>query len=179
MIHKHMIYKAIWSAIPLLFIAGAAQADLSAGMSVVRAPVSADKEGTIGGTSNGWRVHGTYMFHKNFGIEGGFSKFGSPSDKSVPSNMHVDTEAYDVYAVAYYPMGNDGALIAKVGYVSWNTESEVNDTNETHNKSDNLALSLGGQYEITERFALRAEMEWFDSAISGELKYSLGGVVRF
>ena len=178
--HNYLISKAILGVLSLL-CAGAAIADgFSAGIAAVRAPVSAEASGTpIAGDSDGWRVHGAYMFNKNFGVEAGMSKFGSPNDNSLPSNMHVDTESYDVYAVGVYPMGNDGALIAKVGYVAWNTETEVNDSNETHSTSSDLALSFGGQYDITERFALRAELEWFDSAISGELKYSLGGIVRF
>ena len=101
MLYKHMISKAILGSIPLLFVAGAVQAEgFSAGLSAVRAPVSANETNTIGGTASGWRVHGSYMFNKYFGVEGGFSKFGSPNDNSIPSNMHVDTEAYDVYAVA-------------------------------------------------------------------------------
>ena len=70
-------------------------------------------------------------------------------------------------------------MIAKAGYVSSNTETEVNDTNETNQTNTDLALSFGGQYDMTEQFAIRAEMEWFDSALSGELKYTLGGVIRF
>lgn len=164
----------------LLLAAPAVYADFSAGLSTVRAPITANDLGTIGGNADGWRAHVSYMFTRNFGIEGGLSKYGSPDDQSVPSNMHVDTEAFDVYAVAYYPMGNnDSGIYAKVGYVSMDSESEVNDTNETHHKEDTLGLSFGGEYFITERVGIRAELEWFDSAISGEMKYSLGGVIRF
>ena len=179
--YNYLISKAMLGVLSLLFAASAANADgFSVGVAAVSAPVSLEESGTsIDGSSSGWRVHGSYMFNKNFGIEGGLSKYGSPNDSSMPSNMHVDTESYDVYAVAVYPMGNDAALIAKAGFIAWDTETEVSDTNEAHQTSTDLALSLGGQYDITERFAIRAEMEWFDSAISGELKYSLGGVIRF
>jgi hypothetical protein len=179
--HKDLISRAILGALSLFFAANVATADgFSAGLSAVRAPINLEDAGTdIGGDAAGWRIHGTYMFNTYFGVEGGLSKFGTPSSNSIPSNMHVDTESYDVYAVAYYPLGNDGGLIAKAGYVAWDTETEVNDTNETHQTNTDLALSFGGKYDITERFALRAELEWFDSAISGELKYSLGGVVKF
>lgn len=179
--HNDLISKVMLGALSLFFAASVASADgFSAGLSAVHAPISVDEAGTdAGGGSDGWRIHGQYMFNTNFGIEGGLSKFGTPKDKSIPSNMHVDTEAYDVYAVAVYPMGNDAALVAKAGFINWNTETEVMDTNEAHQTSTDLALSFGGQYDITEQFAIRAELEWFDSAISGELKYSLGGVVRF
>ena len=181
MTHNNLILKAMLGVLSLLFAASAANADgFSAGVSAVRAPVSLEESGTlVDGDSSGWRVHGTYMFSKYFGVEGGLSKFGSPNDKSLPSNMHVETESYDVYAVVAYPMGDVASLIAKAGYVSSNTETEVNDTNETTQTNSDLALSFGGQYDMTEQFAIRAEMEWFDSALSGELKYTLGGVIRF
>ena len=179
--HNYLISKIMLGVFSLLFAAGAANADgFSAGVSATRAPVNLEESGTVvDGDSSGWRVHGKYMFNKTFGIEGGLSKFGSPNDKSLPADMHVDTQAIDVYVVAAYPVGNDSVVYAKVGYIAWNSETEVADTNESHSRSTDLALSLGGEYDITERFGVRAELEWFDSAIKGELKYSLGGVVRF
>ena len=179
--HNYLISKVMLGVLSLLFAATTANADgFSVGVAAVSTPVNIEESGTtIAGDSTGWRLHGTYMINKNFGIEGGMSKFGSPNDKSLPSNMHVETESYDVYAVAAYPMGDDASLIAKAGYVASNTETEVNDTNEAHQKNTDLALSFGGQYDMTEQFAIRAEMEWFESALSGELKYSLGGVIRF
>lgn len=179
--HNYLISKVMLGILSLLFAASTVFAEgFSAGLAAVHAPISVEAAGTdAGGGSDGWRVHAQYMFTKHFGIEGGLSKYETPKDDTIPSNMHVDTEAYDVYAVAAYPMGEHIGLIAKAGFVSWNTETEVMDTNESHQTSIDLALSFGGQYDITEQFALRAELEWFDSALSGELKYSLGGVVRF
>jgi len=179
--HNYLIVKAMLGVLSLLFAATAANADgFSAGVSAVRVPVNLEDAGTtIAGDSTGWRLYGSYMINKNFGIEAGMSKLGSPNDKSLPSNMHVDTESYDVYAVVAYPMGDDASLIAKAGYVASNTETEVNDTNETNQTNTDLALSFGGQYDMTEQFSIRAEAEWFDSALSGELKYTLGGVIRF
>ncbi|NIL95477.1 MAG: hypothetical protein GTO71_13830, partial [Woeseiaceae bacterium] len=54
---------------PLLFVAGAANADgFSVGMSAVNAPISVEEAGIgAGGDSNGWRAHVQYMFNKNFG----------------------------------------------------------------------------------------------------------------
>lgn len=179
---NYLILRTITGALSLLFAANAANADgFAVGVSATRAPVSIDDAGTtIAGDADGWRVFGSYMFNRNFGIEGGMSKFGSPNDKSLPADMHVDTESYDLYAVAVYPIGNnDAKLIAKVGYASWNTETEVNDENEAHYKSTDLALSFGGQYDFSERLGIRGEAEWFDSFESGDLKYSLSAVFRF
>ena len=118
--------------LPLLVAASVANADgFSLGLSAARAPINLDDAGTtFGGDADGYRVFGSYMFTRNFGVEGGLSKYGTPDDTSVPADLHMDTEAYDLYAVAAYPLSNNFDLIAKVGYVSWNTETEVNDTNE-------------------------------------------------
>lgn len=178
--HNYLISKAMLGLAAVTFAAVANAGEFSAGLSAVHAPVSVEEAGTdAGGGADGWRVHGQYMMNENWGIEGGLSKYSTPDDDSIPSNMHVDTEAYDVYAVYAYPVGDRAGLVAKAGVIAWNTETEVNDTNESHQTSTDLALSFGGRYDITDTFSLRAELEWFDSAISGELKYSLGGVVRF
>lgn len=183
---KILKLKSIFGVLPLLLAATAANAEvlsmkgLSLGLSATRAPISFEDAGTtFGGNSDGWRVFGSYMFTRNLGVEGGMSKYGTPNDSSIPSNMHVDTESWDIYAVGAWPLSNNFDVIGKVGYVSWNTETEVNDTNETHYKSDDLALSLGGEYDLSKNFAVRGELEWFDSAVSGDLKYSLSAVVGF
>ena len=178
---KSLISKAVFGVLTFLFGTSIAIADgFSVGVSATRAPIGVQESDTsIDGEASGLRLFGSYMFNKNFGIEAGLSKYGSPNDKSLPSDMHVDTESYDVYAVFAYPLSDSAGLIAKAGFASWNTETEVNDTNEAHFKSTDLALSFGGQYEINETFAVRGEMEWFDSIASGELKYSLSGVIRF
>ena len=180
---KKIMLNAVLGGLTLLFAASLAIAGegFSIGASAARATVSVKDAGIdIDGDSTGWRVFGTYMFNKNFGIEGGVSSFGKPNDNSLPSNMQVETESYDLYAVAAYPVSEDAGFIAKLGFASWNTETEVNDTNETHHKSTDLALSLGGQYDFTERFGIRAEYEWFDHATSGaEDVVSISGVFRF
>ena len=159
----------------------AAHADgFSIGMSGTRADTGfQDETSTVAGDSSGWRLFGSYMFNERWGIEGGLSKYGSPDDKSLPSNMHVDTESYDLYAVYRLPLSPNFGLVNKVGVTSWNTETEVMDSNEAHYKSTDLSLSFGGEYDLTEHFGIRGELEWFDSAISGSLKYSLSGVFRF
>ena len=179
--HKCLGWKAFIGVVLLTFSANAAIADgFSLGVAGTRADVGfKDDATTIAGESDGWRVFGTYMFNEKLGIEGGFGKYGSPDAKSLPSNMHVDTESYDLYAVYVMPLSPNFGLVSKLGFASWDTETEVNDNNAAHHKSTDLALSFGGEYDLSKRYAIRGEVEWFDSAISGSLKYSLSGVIRF
>ncbi len=178
---QYLSRNALLGVFLLTFAASAANADgFSIGVSGARADTGfKDDATTVSGDSAGYRVFGSYMFNSKWGIEGGLSKYGSPSDKSLASNMHVDTESYDLYAVYVYPLSNNFGLVSKVGVANWDTETEVSDENAGHYKSDGLALSFGGQYDFTERYGIRGEIEWFDSAISGSMKYSLSGVFRF
>lgn len=178
---KNLSGNILFGALVLVFAASTANADgFSFGVSGARADTGFEGDSTtISGDSAGWRVFGSYMFNERFGLEGGMSKFGSPDDKNLASNVHVDTESYDIYAVYVLPVSPNFGLISKAGMASWNTETEVNDSNESHYKDTTLALSFGGQYDFTDRYGVRAEVEWFDSAISGSMKYSLSGVFRF
>ena len=179
--YKSLRCNVLIGGLFFVFAASAASADgFSIGMSGTRADTGFENDTTtVAGDTSGWRVFGSYMFNERFGIEGGMSKYGSPDDKSLPSNMHVDTEAYDLYAVYVLPLSPNFGLVSKVGVTTWDTETEVMDNNAGHYKSTDLALSFGGEYDITQRFGLRGEVEWFDSAISGSMKYSLSGVFRF
>ena len=96
--------------------------------------------------------------------------------------MEVDTEGYDVYAVGYYPMSEKLGLIGKVGVATWDTETEIGDDDSTEVRytSTDLALSFGGQYDVSERFAVRGEYKWFGGQDAGaSTMMSLSGVFRF
>ena len=182
---KYLMLNAILGGLTLLFAANPAIAGegFSIGASAARATVDVKGGGVdVKGESNGWRVFGLYMINKNLGIEAGYSSLGEPDDNTIPSDMEVETDSYDVYAVGYYPMSEKFGLIGKAGVASWNTETEVgdDDSTETHHKSTDLALSFGGQYDMSERFAIRGEYKWFDSQDSGAVRMaSLSGVFRF
>lgn len=179
--HKYLSMNALAGALLLTFAASTASADgFSIGVSGTRADTGFEGDATtVSGESSGYRVFGSYMFNSKFGIEGGLSKYGSPDDQSLDSNMHVDTQSYDVYAVYVRPLGSNFSVVSKVGVSTWDTETEVNDNAAGHYKNTGLALSFGGQYDFSQRYGVRGEVEWFDSVVSGSMKYSLAGVFRF
>lgn len=182
---KYLLLNAIVGGLTLLFVANPANAGegFSIGVSAARATVDVKDVGVdVHGDANGWRVFGLYMINKNLGIEAGYSSLGRPDDNTLPSNLEVETDSYDLYAVGVYPMSQNFGLIGKIGFASWKTETEVDDddTTETHHDSTDLALSFGGQYDMSERFAIRGEYKWFDSQDSGAVRMaSLSGLFRF
>ncbi len=180
---KYLMLNVILGAFTLLFAVNLANADegFSIGASVARATVEAQGLGvSVDGDADGSRVFGTYMFSKKFGIEGGYSAFGRPDDSTLASNVEVESNSYDLYAVGAYPVTEKLDLFGKIGLVHWYTEIELDETTEASVESTDLALGFGGEYGVSERFGIRAEFEWFDSDISGAVRMvSLGGVFRF
>ena len=160
-----------------------ADGDFSIGVAATRAAVDVNKDGLdVSGDATGYRLFGSYMFNKNLGIEAGISSLGEPNDSTIPSNMHVETQVYDVYAVGKYYASEKLSFFGKAGFASSRTESEIGDDDETetNHSSTDFALGLGGQYDISERFGIRTEMEWLDGKAAGlERVLSLSGVMRF
>ena len=179
LISKAILGGALLAMTPLAM----AEGDFSIGISAMRAAVDVNKDGlNVNGDATGYRLFGSYMLNKNFGIEAGISSLGEPNDSTIPSNMHVETEIYDVYAVGKYYASEKLSFFGKAGFASSRTESEIGDDDETatNHSSTDLALGFGSQYEISERFGIRAEMDWLDGKAAGaERLISLSGVMRF
>ena len=182
---KHLMLSTILGGFTLLIAANPANAGegFSIGASAARAAVDVTDVGIdVEGDASGYRLFGVYMFNEKFGIEAGYSMFGEPNDSTIPADLHVETVSYDVFAVGTVPLSANFGLIAKAGFSSSSTETELGDDDdtETSQSSTDLALSFGGQYEFSERFAIRGELEWIDNNDSGlSNMISLGGVFKF
>ena len=167
----------------LLLTTGLANADegFSIGASVARASVEASGLGqAVDGDADGSRIFGKYMFTRRFGIEAGYSTFSSPDDSTLAPNVEVEPNSYDFYAVGAQPLSENFDLFGKIGLVHFNTEIELDEENETNVNSTDLALGFGGEYSVSDRFAIRGEFEWVDSDNSGAVRLiSLGGLFRF
>ncbi len=180
-----LMINTILGGLTLFFAANLAIAGegFSIGASATRASVDVQDVGIdIDGDASGYRLFGAYMFNEKYGIEVGVSTFGEPNDSTIPSDMHVETTSYDVFGVASYPLTPNFSVIGKAGFAYSQTSTEVGDDDETetHHSSTDLALGFGGEYEFTERFAIRADVEWVDSNNAGAANMiSLGGVWRF
>jgi len=179
---RNPLLNALLAALTLLLAANLASADegFSVGASVVRASEAEGLGQTVDGDADGARIFGSYMFTRRFGIEAGYSDFGRPDDNTIAPNVEVESNSYDLYAVGVHPVSEKLDLFGKIGFVSSNTEIEEDETAEVSSSSTDLALGFGGEYSVSERFAIRSEFAWVDSDNSGAVRMvSLGGVFRF
>ena len=177
------LMNGLLAGLTLLLTASLASADegFSLGASVARANVEAAGLGqTVDGDADGTRFFGNYMFTEKFGIEAGYSEFGSPKDNTLAPNMEVESNSYDLYAVGTQPVSEKMNIFGKAGFISTTTKIEEDEINEVSSSSTDLALGLGAEYNVSERFAIRTEFEWVDNNHSGAARMvSLGGLFRF
>jgi hypothetical protein len=181
---KHTLSKnLVLTGIAALLLAPVASADkgFSVGIAGVRATADYSDVGLdLADDTTGQRIFANYMFNDSFGIEAGFTDYGSPSKNSVPSDHEVEHESTDLYAIGNYSVTEKFALFGKAGLVSSRDSVEVNEKNVASNTSTDLSLAFGGEYDLFRRFAIRGEYQWLDGQGSGASDLvSVSAIFRF
>lgn len=140
----------------------------SLGLSAANADVNVDDVNVnVHGKANGWRLFGAYEINDRYSIEGGMSTFDRPDDPTIASIPEVENESYDLFAVGKLPLSDKFEVFGKAGFVSWTTEIEESEESEFSSRSTDLALGLGGEYDLNTRLSIRGEYLWTDSNNSG------------
>ncbi len=140
----------------------------SLGLSAARADVDVTDVGVnVHGNASGWRLFGVYELNDKYSLEGGVSSFDRSDDPSIASTPEVENESYDLFAVGKFPLSDKFDMFGKAGFVSWTTEVEESELSEFSSKSTDLALGLGGEYDLNTRLSIRGEYLWIDSNNSG------------
>lgn len=138
------------------------------GLSAASTDVDVDDVGVnVHGKANGWRLFGIYEINDRYSIEGGMSTFDRPDDPTIASVPEVENESFDLFAVGKFPLSDKFDVVGKAGFVSWTTELEESELSEFSSSSTDLALGLGGEYDLNTRLSLRGEYLWTDSNNSG------------
>lgn len=118
----------------------------------------------------GYRIFGGYKFNRNFALEGAYVNLGSyPASGSflgTPFSVDVEITGLTAQAVGMIPMGDHFTLIGRAGTIFWNVDSSAQVLGFTGSASDDgvdLALGIGGQFNFTRNFGLRADFDLYPS----------------
>ena len=176
--------RLIAAATLLLLAAFPAVADegFAVGVSAVDADINIQSPDIAAdGNAGGARLFGRYQFTKHFGIEGGYASFDRPDGNALDSALSVENSATDLYATGTLPLSDKFRMFGKAGAMRWRTETEESETAEYSVESTQLALGIGGEYELNDRFILRGEYVWTEgsSEVSGLRMMSRSGLIQF
>lgn len=109
-----------------------------------------------------WKAFVGYNFDLtllNFAVEGGYVDLGGPSTSIQGTQLEVDADGLDAFAVLGVDLGPVG-VFAKAGVISWDAEASVDGISSSDDGTD-PAYGIGAKIGLGS-FALRVEYELFD-----------------
>lgn len=146
------------------------------------------------------RIGGGYHFSQYLGVEGGYSIIqdstvstsGTVAGNPATGTETVKTSSLQVAAVGTYPINDMFAVFGKLGLANdkldyscgVNVAGAVCPLASASGSKTNLIFGLGGQYNINQRFGIRAQYEDFGKVSAagnsiGLKVVSVGGVFNF
>lgn len=127
-----------------------------------------------------WNVYGGFnlgLVLLDLAVEVGYVDFGGPSGNVLGSQIEVDTDGIDAFAVIGYDLGPLG-VFAKAGMISWDAQASIDGLSTSDDGTD-PAYGIGAKIGFSS-LAIRAEYELFDIGDAEDLsKISVGFVWSF
>lgn len=128
----------------------------------------------------GYKFFARYTFANYLGFEGGYVDFGEPRNSFSGSTGVIDAQGWSLHAVGALPVGDSVEIFGKVGVISWDADSIVDDLLVGADDGDDLALGLGASWNADGAVGIRAEFDWYDIPQADNVwMASVGLVVRF
>ncbi len=141
---------------------------------------TADVSGS--GDDTSWKFLGGYTFTRFLGAEGSYRDLGGAKETIGTTTIRTDASSIDVFGVGILPVGEKFDVFAKAGFARVEVDATISDplfgTISASDSGNELALGVGFNFKIGEKFALRAEYETFDTADSMDV-ISAGAIWRF
>lgn len=173
-----------------LLAATAAIAEPYVGIGIGSAAYKADLS-ALGGhddfddNGTGTKLYGGYNFNKYFAVEAATYNFAEASVGAVevsPGGLvvsgAVSMKGVAGYAVGIYPLAKKVNLMAKLGFLNWDADLQVNNTNGSNDGTD-AAYALAASYAFTREFLAVAEWESFNTDNPELSMFSLGFKFNF
>ena len=159
-----------------------------AGGNVGRSAATIDDDGIRGGLlgqglatsaiedrdrDTGYKVFGGYKFHRNFAVEAGFfdlGSFGYTATTVPPGTLTGDVRirGLNLDLVGILPVSDRFSVLGRVGVISARSKGHFSSTGavampfanaDPSERSTGAKVGIGMQYDITDRLALRGEVE--------------------
>jgi OOP family OmpA-OmpF porin len=132
-----------------------------------------DAFASLGGTTtscsdkdNGWKIFGGYQVNKNFAVEATYIDWGAIKGSgrvgTIPVNVSGDATSFGVAAVGILPLNERFSVFGKAGILMTDTSVSAQAGAGSASEDDSsteLHIGVGALFNVTERFAIRAEWE--------------------
>lgn len=109
----------------------------------------------------GIKIFGGYKFNPNFGVEASWVDLGEVSVAGPGGSASVAVDGFGLAAVGMIPLNERFGVFGKVGLYMWDVSGGGLATGISDDGSD-IMFGAGVNWNLTDRFGLRAEWERFD-----------------
>lgn len=174
-------------AATLLLLAGTAHADGEpgwlAGLAASFGSVDTFDD-TIDDSSLGAKLTGQYRFNGWFGVEGAFVTTGDFGENTAPLTgsgfAEVAASGFSFSGILYIPIPlPDAEIYTRAGFFDFDVDATLDDALVANGSEDGLNLGAGLVINISERFGIRAEFDWYDTESFDYWAANIGGIYRF
>ena len=128
----------------------------------------------------GFKFFGGYDINKNFAIEAGYTDAGEVSASGGGGTATAELTALSLYGKGTVPLNETFSLFGKVGLASW--EADLSATGYGSLGSEDgtdLAIGIGGEFNVNNTFGVRAEWERVDADDVDVDMLSISAVMKF
>ena len=110
----------------------------------------------------GWRLLAGYDVNDNFGIEGSYINSGTAEDTVLGENVEAELSAFTLSIVGLLPVSDSAKLFARIGFYSGEQEVTVQGVTFDDDE-DGAVVAAGVRFNTSDVFAIRGELEWYDT----------------
>jgi hypothetical protein len=135
------------------------------------------------GDDAGYKVFAGYRIIDNVAVEGSYTDLGSFSATRNLSTLNAEAQAYAVWAMGRFPLGEIFSVWVKLGLALTETDLVLEEPPETTRESrddTDLSWGVGVGVDLGRRVTLRLEWEEYMGDSSDKIQYaSLGAQFNF
>lgn len=129
--------------------------------------------GPFDDSATGYKVFGGYQFMKYLGAELEYIDGGTVEDLG----LEIDVSGFNLSAMGILPVGEKFNLFAKVGMIFW--DADISGKGGGSDSGEDFSWGIGGGFNFTDNFGIRAEYQGFDIDEADGDMISLGASWQF
>jgi hypothetical protein len=128
----------------------------------------------------GVKLFTQYQFNSWLGIEGAYHNTGDFEELSTApapndGNLDLQFDGFSVAAIGYLPVESEGIrLYGKAGLYDFDSEISRNGVSGASGSENGLMFGAGAAIDVSDRFGIRADFDWFDAEVGDLWAVNLG-----
>lgn len=131
---------------------------------------------SVDDSDSGFKIFGGFQFTKHWGAEVGYVDFGKVSVSGAGASGDLGVTAMTLAGTGTLPLGQNFALLGKVGMAMWDAEGSGS---VVGNDGNDMFYGFGARYSFNKNMSVQAEYEVLDAEDDSVNMISIGLHYKF